>query len=260
MLGGSRILSEEGETATGVLGLQAVTIRNGVCRMVPPMGNSTANSSSVRGCTDAGTHPHLDMFSRLEKTLPSLEMTSSEVLSWAPGALWNCDKEIPTLLHTHLLPSPSIKSKWLASGNLNSKQRSYAERSIQSRALVAIEGLRSQRDPLLPMDPRLESSEEALMEMLSTPLNRKTWVEELHARLQSNPLAVDVVNVAAQQVPIITVAKDFQDGKYNYMDFELVLSVSVAIVESGTLCGNFIVISHITICKLKNSLLERLAT
>ena len=73
-------------------------------------------------------------------------------------------------------------------------------------------------------------------------------------------MAVDIVHVAARQVPIITAAKDFQDGKYNFMDFELVLSVSVAIVESGTLRGNFIVDSQITIFKLENSLLERLAT
>jgi len=33
----------------------------------------------------------------------------------------------------------------------------------------------------------------------------------------------------------------------------------VAIVESGTLCGNFIVNSQITIFELKNNLLERLA-
>jgi len=63
------------------------------------------------------------------------------------------------------------------------------------------------------------------MEVLFTPINRKTWVEELHAWLQFNPLAVDIVLVAARQVPIITAAKDFQDGKYNFMDCELVLSV-----------------------------------
>ena len=65
--------------------------------------------------------------------------------------------------------------------------------------------------------------------------------------------------MAARQVSIITVAKDLQDGKYNSMDRERVLSVSVAIVESGTLHGNFIVDSHITIFELKNNLLERLA-
>ena len=43
------------------------------------------------------------------------------------------------------------------------------------------------------------------------------------------------------------------------MDRERVLSVSVAIVESGTLRGNFIVDSHITTFELKNKLLERLA-
>jgi len=63
------------------------------------------------------------------------------------------------------------------------------------------------------------------MEVLFTPINRKTWVEELHAWLQFNPLAVDIVLVAARQVPIITAAKHFQDGKYNFMDCELVLSV-----------------------------------
>ena len=72
-------------------------------------------------------------------------------------------------------------------------------------------------------------------------------------------LVVDIVRVAARQLPIITAAKDFQDGKYNFMDCELVLSVSVAFVESGTIRGNFIVDSQITTFELKNSLLERLA-
>ena len=172
VLGGSRMLLEEDETAPGVLGQQAATM--GVCRMVPSMGNGTANSPSVRGRADPGTHPHRDMFSKLEKTLALLGMTSIEVHSWAPGALSYCVKGIPTLLHTHLLPSPSIMFKWVASGNLNSTQRSYAEGSIHSRALVAIEGMRSQRDPLHPSDPRPESPQVALLEMLSTPINRKT--------------------------------------------------------------------------------------
>jgi len=222
VLGGSKMLLEEGETAPGVLGLQATTMGNGVCRMVPSMGNGTANSSFIRGRADPGMHPHRDMFSKLEKTLALLGMTSSEVLSWAPGALSYCDRGIPTLLHTHLLASPSIMSKRIASGNLNSTQRSYVQGSIHSRALVAIEGMRSQRDPLHPSDPRPESPQGALMEMLSTLTNRKTWVEELHTWLQLNPLAVDIVQVAARQVPIITVAQDFQDGKYNFMDCELV--------------------------------------
>ena len=174
VLRGGRILLEEGETAPGVLELQAATMGNGMCRMVPPMGNGTANSPFVRGRADPGTHLHRDMFSKPEKTLTSLEMTSSEVLSWALGALSYCDKGIPTLLHTHLLLSPSIMSKWLASGNLNSTQRSYAEGSIHSRALVAIEGMRSQHDPLHPTDQRLESPQVAVMEMLFTPINRKT--------------------------------------------------------------------------------------
>ena len=42
------------------------------------------------------------------------------------------------------------------------------------------------------------------------------------------------------------------------MDFELVMTV--VIVESGTLRGNFRVDSQITIFEPKNSLLERLAT
>ena len=67
---------------------------------------------------------------------------------------------------------------------------------------------------------------------------------------------MDIVHVAARQVPITTAAKDFQDGKYNFMDCELVFFVSV---ESGTLRGNFIVDSQITIFELKNNLLERLA-
>jgi len=98
------MLLEEGETAPGVLGLQATTMGNGVCRMVPPMGNGTANSPSVRGRADPGTHLHRDMFSNLEQTLALLEMTSSEILNWAPGALSYCDKGIPTLLHTSSLP------------------------------------------------------------------------------------------------------------------------------------------------------------
>jgi len=43
------------------------------------------------------------------------------------------------------------------------------------------------------------------------------------------------------------------------MDFELVVSVTVAIVESGTLRGNFRVDSQVTIFELENSLLQRLA-
>ena len=74
--------------------------------------------------------------------------------------------------------------------------------------------------------------------------------------MQLNPLAVDIVQATARQVPIITVAKDFQDGKYNFMERELVFSMFVAIVESGTLRGNFIVDSQITIFELKNNLLE----
>jgi len=62
--------------------------------------------------------------------------------------------------------------------------------------------------------------------------------------------------VTARQVPIITVATDFQDGKYNFIDREPLFSVSVAMVESGTLRGNFIVDSQITIFELKNNLLE----
>jgi len=69
---------------------------------------------------------------------------------------------------------------------------------------------------------------------------------------------VDIVQVTARQVPIITVATDFQDGKYNFIDREPLFSVSVAMVESGTLRGNFIVDSQITIFELKNNLLERL--
>ena len=65
---------------------------------------------------------------------------------------------------------------------------------------------------------------------------------------------MDIVHVAVRQVPIITAVKDFQDGKYNFMDCELVLSVSVAIVESGALRGNFIVDSQITILELKKQL------
>ena len=45
------------------------------------------------------------------------------------------------------------------------------------------------------------------MEVLSTPTNRKTWVEELHLWLQLNPLTVDIVQVAARQVPIITLQR-----------------------------------------------------
>jgi len=205
VLGGSRILSKFGGSRdhpreSGAAGGHD---GNGVCRMVPSMGNVTANSPSDRGRTDLHTHPHLDIFSKLEKTLISLGMTSSNVLSWAQGALSYCDKGIPTLLHTHLLTPPSIMSKWIASGNLNSKQRSYVEGSIHSRALVAIESIRSQRDPLHPADPRLEPSDGVMMEMLSTPINRKIWVEELHTWLQFNPLAVDIVRVAARQMPIM---------------------------------------------------------
>jgi len=100
-----------------------------------------------------------------------------------------------------------------------------------------------------------------MMEMLSTPINRKTWVEELHTWLQFNPLAVDMAHVAARQMPIMSTAvKGVQEDKYNFMDFELVLLVTVAIVESGTLRGNFRVDSQITIFQLKNNLLDRLAT
>jgi len=117
---GSKMLLEGGETAPGALGLQAATMGNGVCRTVPSMGNGTANLSSIRGLAYSDTHPHRDMFSKLEMTLALLEMTSREVLSWAPGAPSYCAKEIPALLHTHLLASPSTMSKWIASGNLNS--------------------------------------------------------------------------------------------------------------------------------------------
>jgi len=113
------------------------------------------------------------MFSRLEKTLALLRMTLSEVLSWAPRALSYCAKGIPTLLHTHLLASLSIMSKWIASGNLNSTQWSYVQGSIHSRALVVIETMHSQCDPLHQSDPRPESPQVALMEVLSTPTNRK---------------------------------------------------------------------------------------
>ena len=64
--------------------------------------------------------------------------------------------------------------------------------------------------------------------------------------------------MTARQVPIITVATDFQDGKYNFIDREPLFSVSVAMVESDKLRGNFIVDSQITIFELKNNLLERL--
>ena len=87
VLGGSKMLLEEGETAPGALGLQAATMRNGVCRAVPSLGNGTANSSSIRGLADSDTSLHRDMFSKLEMTLTQLDMTSSEVLSWAPTSL-----------------------------------------------------------------------------------------------------------------------------------------------------------------------------
>jgi len=105
---------EGGETTPGALGLQAATMGNGVCRAVPSLGNGTANSSSIRGLADSDTSSHRDMFSKLEMTLVQLEITSSQVLSWAPGALSSCTKGIPTLLHAHLLASPSIMSKWVA--------------------------------------------------------------------------------------------------------------------------------------------------
>jgi len=99
-----------------------------------------------------------------------------------------------------------------------------------------------------------------IMKMLSTPINRKTWVEELHAWLQSNPLAVDIAHTAARKVPIpSTAAKGAQEDKYNFMDSALVLSVTVALIESGTLRGNFRDDSQVTIFELKNSLLDRLA-
>jgi len=176
VLGGSKMLLEECETAPGVLGLQAATMGNGVCRAVPSLGHGTAKSSFIRGLADSDTSSHRDMFSKLEMTLAQLDMTSTEVLSWAPGALSYCIRGIPTLLHTHLLASPSIMSKWVASGNLNSTQRFYVQGSIHSKALVAIEGIRSKLDPLHSSDPP-----RALKEMLSTPTNHKTWVEELHS-------------------------------------------------------------------------------
>jgi len=52
VLGGSKMLLEEGETAPGALGLQAATMGNAVCRTVPSMNNGTANSSSIRGLAD----------------------------------------------------------------------------------------------------------------------------------------------------------------------------------------------------------------
>jgi len=94
------------------------------------------------------------------------------------------------------------------------------------------------------------------MKMLSTPINQKTWVEELHAWLRSNPLAVDIAHTAARQS---TAAKGAQEDRYNFMDSALVLSVTVALIESGTLRGNFRVDSQVTIFELKNSLLDRLA-
>jgi len=121
--------------------------------------------------------------------------------------------------------------------------------------------MHSQRSPLHLADPRPEASDGAMMEMLSTPLNRKTWVEELHAWLQFNPLAVDMAHVTARQMPIMsTASKGAQEDKYNFTDFQLVLPVTMAIVESCTLCGNFRVDPQKTIFELKNSLLERLAT
>ena len=108
------MLLEEGETVPGVLGLQAATMGNGVCRAVPSQENDTANSSYIRDLADSDTSSHRDMFSRLEMTLAQLDITSTEVLSWAPGALSYCARGIPTLLHTHLLASPSIMSKWVA--------------------------------------------------------------------------------------------------------------------------------------------------
>jgi len=60
-------------------------------------------------------------------------------------------------------------------------------------------------------------------------------------------------------VPIVTATKDLQDAQYNFMDHGLVLTVAVVIVESGTLCGSFIVESQITAFDLKNNLLERMA-
>jgi len=67
-------------------------------------------------------------------------------------------------------------------------------------------------------------------------------------------MAVDIVRVAARQMPIIsTAAKGAQEDKYNFMDSELVMTV--VIVESGTLRGNFKVDSQTTIFELKNSLL-----
>jgi len=248
------MLLEEGETTSGALGLQAATMGNGVCRAVPSLGNGTANSSSIRGLADSDTSSHRDMFSKLEMTPTQLDMTSTEALSWAPGALSYCARGIPTLLHKHLLASPSIMSKWVASGNLNSTQRSYVQGSIHSKALVAIEGIRSQLDPLHPSDPL-----RVLKEMLSTPTNCKTWVEELQSWLQLNPLSVNLARVAARQAPILTATKDLQDGQCNFMDHGLVLTVAVAIVESGTLRGSFIVESQITAFELKNNLLERLA-
>ena len=81
--------------------------------------------------------------------------------------------------------------------------------------------------------------------MLSTPTSRKTWVEELHSWMQLDPLSVDLVQVAARQAPILTATKDLQNGQYNFMDHGLVLTVAVAIVESGTLRGSFIVESRL---------------
>ena len=98
------------------------------------------------------------------------------------------------------------------------------------------------------------------MEMLSTPINRKTWVEELHAWLQFNPLAVDMAHVATRLMHIVaTVAKGAQEDTYKFMDSGLVISVTLVIIESGTLRGNFRVDSQITIFELKNGLLDRLA-
>ena len=56
------------------------------------------------------------------------------------------------------------------------------------------------------------------------------------AWLRSNPLAVDIAHTAARQS---TAAKGAQEDRYNFMDSALVLSVTVALIESGTLRGNF---------------------
>jgi len=97
------------------------------------MGNGTANSGSSPDRVRFGLHTnsHLDMFSKLEETLLSPGTAPNKVISWASGALSYCDDGIPTLLHSHLLPPPSTMSKWIASGNLNSKRRSYVPSTVE---------------------------------------------------------------------------------------------------------------------------------